>query len=496
MDDNIRKLGYFFISIFAVLVLYLGYLNAVVGPKLSTDPHNRRLAAAEEAVVRGTIYDRNGKVLAEDKVVSGVKKRVYPRGSETAHLLGFVSQQYGRTGLESALDGHLLAMDDAGRVQAAIDRMLGRQVYGYNVTLTVDAGLQRLALNMLGGRSGAVVALDPRTGAVLAMVSTPSFDPNTIDEVVRTESAVKDGKTVQTRVTRYDILKTQTDSAPLLNRAARGLYPPGSTFKIITGAAALEGQRAGKTTDCKGNITVDGFVLKDNGVHGQVDFAGAVAESCNSYFGELGLELGQDRIKKTARSFGFDIIEYDEKTGVIKGSYPVVSGEISYSPGTLPGNKMSAAELSSTAIGQGRTQVTPLQMALVAAGIANRGVIMRPYVIEEVTRRSGSVSRKAAPVELNTAVSRETAGALAASMEEAVRRGTASGAALRGIKVAGKTGSAQNPHGQTHAWFMGFAPAEDPRIAVAVIVENSGSGGHVSTPVAREIIREYLSNKV
>lgn len=497
MNDNIRKLGYFFIAIFAVLALYLGYLNAIVGPKLSTDPHNRRLAAAEEAVVRGAIHDRSGKVLAEDKVVNGVKKRVYPRGRETAHLLGFVSQQYGRTGLESVLDGHLLAMDDAGRVQGAIDRLLGRQSYGYNVTLTVDAGLQKLGLNMLGSRSGAVVALDPRTGAVLAMVSTPSFDPNTIDETVRTESVVKDGKTVQSRVTGYDILKTRSDTAPLLNRAARGLYPPGSTFKIITGAAALESrQKADKTTDCKGSITVEGFVLKDNGVHGPVDFTRAVAESCNSYFGELGLELGRDRVERAARAFGFDIMEYDDKTGALKGSYPVVNGEIPYHPGTLPANKMSAAELSSTAIGQGRTQVTPLQMALVAAGIANRGVIMKPFVLDEVTRRSGSVHRKAAPVELTAAVSPETARVLAASMEEAVKNGTASGARVQGIRVAGKTGSAQNPHGQTHAWFMGFAPAEDPRIAVAVIVENSGSGGYVSTPVAREIIREYLFNKV
>ncbi|MFZ5646537.1 MAG: peptidoglycan D,D-transpeptidase FtsI family protein [Bacillota bacterium] len=496
MNDNIRKLGYFFITIFSVLAMYLGYLNVIVGPKLSTDPHNRRLAAAEEAVVRGTIYDRNGIVLAEDRVVNGVKKRLYPRGRETAHLLGFVSQQYGRTGVESSFDGYLLAMDDAGRVQAAIDRMLGRQRYGYNVTLTVDAGLQRLALNMLGGRSGAVVALDPRTGAVLAMVSNPTFDPNTIDEVVRTESAVKDGKTVQNKVTRYDILKTQIDSAPLLNRAARGLYPPGSTFKMITGAAALEGrQKPDKITDCRGSITVEGFVLKDNDVHGQVDFTEAVSQSCNSYFGELGLELGQDKIKKAAQSFGFDIIEYDEKGGTYKGNYPVLSGEISYNPGTLPSNKMSAPELASTAIGQGRTLVTPVQMALVAAGIANRGVIMKPYVLEEVTRRSGGVHKKMSPSVLNTAVSPETAGILAASMEEAVKRGTASGARVQGIRVAGKTGSAQNPHGQTHAWFMGFAPAGDPRIAVAVIVENSGSGGYVSTPVAREIIREYLSNK-
>ncbi|MCL6612351.1 MAG: cell division protein FtsI [Peptococcaceae bacterium] len=493
MNDNIRKLGYFFIVIFTVLALYLGYLNAVVGPKLSADPHNRRLAAAEEAVVRGVIFDRQGVVLAEDRMVDGVKKRVYPRGRETAHLIGFVSQRYGRTGVESTFDRYLLAMDEAGRVRALVDRFLGRQRYGYNIVLTVDSRLQRKALNLLAGRKGAVVALDPRTGAVLAVVSSPSFDPGSVDTVVRTESSVQNGEKVEIKVTGYDILKMQTGDAPLLNRATRGVYPPGSVFKIITGAGALEANpdNSARVYECKGSIAVEGFVLKDFGVHGRVGLNEAAAVSCNTYFASLGLELGGEGLKRAAENFGFKLVEYD-KSGRLEGGYPVAGDEIHFNTGTLPANKMPLPEVASAAIGQGRVLVSPFQMALVAAGVANGGTVMKPVVLERVVTRNGLVIKRMVPEAMHAAVSPPTARVLARAMEEAARTGTASRAVPAGIRVAGKTGSAQNPGGQTHAWFMGFAPADDPRIAVAVVVENGGPGATVAAPIAGEIMREYL----
>ncbi|MHB8158127.1 MAG: peptidoglycan D,D-transpeptidase FtsI family protein [Desulfocucumaceae bacterium] len=497
MNDNIRKLGYFLISIFVALVLYLGYLNVVVGPSLTTDPHNRRLAAAEKGMTRGAIYDRLGTVLAEDKTVGGQKKRDYPLGKDTAHLLGFVSQRYGRTGLESVFDSYLLALDDAGKIQAFVDRVLGRPRQGYDINLTVDARLQKQAANLLGGRSGAVVALDPRSGAVLAMASTPSFNPESIDIVVRTDRATKNGKDVEINITGYDLLQGQSEAAPLLNRAARGIYPPGSIFKIITGAGALEAnpQNADKNWDCKGSITVDGFVLKDTGVHGSVNFNDAVAVSCNTFFAGMGLDLGEDKMKKAARAFGFDYINYDSKTGQFRGNYPVISGEIPFNPGTLPLNNLSSTELASTAIGQGRTLVSPFQMALVAAGVANGGVVMKPYVLDRVLNKNGTVIyKKNVPEVFDTAISAGTAQQLASAMELCVKKGTGTQAGIAGIRVAGKTGSAQNPQGQTHAWFIGFAPVENPRIAVAVLVENAGAGGNIAAPVAREIIRLYLRN--
>ncbi|MFZ5643299.1 MAG: peptidoglycan D,D-transpeptidase FtsI family protein [Bacillota bacterium] len=495
MNENIRKLAYFLVFIFSVLVVYLGYLNVVVGPNLFTDPHNRRLAAAEAGITRGTIYDRQGVVLAEDRVVGGVKKRTYPFRRETAHLLGFVSQRYGRTGVESVFDSYLLALDDSGKIQSVIDRVLGRPRYGYDISLTIESRLQRKAYSLLNGRSGAVVALDPRTGAVLAMVSTPSFDPDSIENIVKTEKTVKNGKTVNISITGYDVLMKQAESAPLLNRAARGVYPPGSTFKVVTGAGAIEANRenTNDSADCKGSVTVDGFVLKDTGVHGKVSFNEAMAVSCNSFFAEMGLELGESGLKKAARAFGFELIGYDDKTGQYKGSYPVAGGEVPFNPGTIPSNNLNSPEVASTAIGQGRILVSPFQMALVAAGIANSGALMKPYVLEKASSRNGrDIYRKAYPEVLSTAVSPETARILASAMEHSIMAGTGSQASIQGVRVAGKTGSAQNPHGQSHAWFIGFAPADDPRIALAVIVENAGAGGNVAAPVAKELIKLYL----
>ncbi len=492
MDGNIRKLGYFFIALFGVLALYLGYLNAVLGPGLSTDPRNRRLAAAEEAVIRGTIYDRRGEVLAEDRETGGVRQRVYPLGKATAHVLGFVSPRYGRTGLESALDGHLLALDGAGRIQAFVDRVLGRQRRGYDVWLSIDGRLQERAWKLMDGRAGAVVALDPRTGAVLALVSSPSFDPASVDAVVRTEAGVQNGKRVEYNITGHDVLKAQTGAAPLLNRAARGIYTPGSVFKIITGAGLLESgpQNYGRIYQCNGGITVEGFELKDFGVHGKIGFNDAVALSCNAAFAGMGLELGGEGLKKAAASFGFQLLEYDRYGRY--GGYPVTGGEVPFNPGIMPSNRMDGPELASTAIGQGRVLVSPMQMALLAAGVANGGVVMKPLVIDRVVARNGMMLKRMAPEELYKAVSPETARALTAALEEAVKRGTGTLAALPGTRVAGKTGSAQNPHGRTHAWFVGFAPAAGPRIAVAVVLENAGPGAGLAAPLAGELFREYL----
>lgn len=474
MNDHIRRLGYFLIGIFGILIFYIGYLNTIVGPGFATDPHNRRLAAAEENVVRGTIYDRQGIVLAEDKIINGEKRRVYPFGRQNAHLLGFISHKYGRTGLEAEFDLYLLAMDDTGKIMAAVNRLLGRQNYGYDVALTVDNRLQAKAFALLGGRRGAVAALDPKTGAVLAMVSTPAFDPEIIDE-------------------QYDALQSQIETAPLLNRATRGAYPPGSVFKIITGAGALQAnpQVLEREYECRGAITVEGFTLKEFASHGHILFNDALAESCNSYFGSLGLELSEEALRQAARSFGFRAISYNND-GVFTGDYPLVSGEVKYNPGTLPANKMDGPELASTAIGQGKVMTSPMQMALMAAGVANKGLVMKPLILEKVTAGSWRVVKKMSPEVMSRALSPEMAGRLTEAMEETVKRGTAAEAALAGIRVAGKTGSAQNPRGETHAWFVGFAPADDPRIAVAVVLENTGAGGSVAAPLGREIIREYL----
>lgn len=507
MKNNVLKLGYFFIFIFMVLMVYIGYINVVMGPALATDPHNRRLAAAEAGVIRGTVYDRNGTELARDVVENGVKRRQYPRGADTSQLIGFVSEKYGRTGLESLYDSYLLGLDDSGKVEKVINRLLNRPSYGYNVFLTLDAGLQRRAVNLLGSRRGAVVALEPETGAVLVMASTPGFDPNKIEQVVdrRTEESPVNGQQVSKNIdiTYFDKIKNDENS-PLLNRATSGAYPPGSIFKLVTAAGILSTDPGAVEDDflCRGSITVDGFVLKDNRTHGKVGFDDALAVSCNSAFAGYGLQLGQEGLRKAAQSFGFTTtgsgkpseqkaVEKTDNTGLHTADRVHY---VQFRQGTLPGEPFSNAEIASTAIGQGRALVSPMQMALVASGIANHGVVMAPYVLGEVKTAKGILKERNLPKALTTALSPEAAGRLTGAMVEVVRSGTGTAASIAGVTVAGKTGSAQNPRGETHAWFVGFAPVDNPRIAVAVVLENAGGGGREAAPVAREIIAAYLKN--
>ncbi|RKO67285.1 peptidoglycan D,D-transpeptidase FtsI family protein [Desulfofundulus salinus] len=473
MKTNIRRLSYLILGSFVLLSLYIGYINVFLGPALATDPHNRRLAAYEANVHRGTIYDRRGTVLAK----SQEGRRSYPLGKDAAQVVGFISQRYGRTGLESAYDRYLLAMTDEDKIEVIIDRLLGRPRVGNDVVVTLDARLQQLAMRLLGNRRGAVVALDPRNGEILALASSPSYDPNAIGQPA---GRSPDGNVL----TVYDLLQ-QDKGAPLLNRATQGAYPPGSTFKLITAAGALttNPEVIKRIFNCQGSLIIDGFRLGDTAAHGEVDFRRALAVSCNTTFARLGLEMGAKRFYQTARAFGLTV-------------NPWAGGpqEVAYRPGTLtPPERMNKPQLGSSAIGQGEVLVNPFQMALVAAAIANDGVIMRPHLLARVQDPQGGVLLQSAPRPWLTAVSPEVAGVIKEAMVDVVREGTGRGAALPGITVAGKTGSAQNPKGGTHAWFVGFAPAERPRVVVAVIVENGGAGGVVAAPIAREMIRAVLT---
>ncbi len=473
MKTNIRRLSYLILGSFVLLGFYIGYVNVFLGPVLATDPHNRRLAVYESKVHRGTIYDRRGTVLAQ----TDGGRRIYPLGQDAAQVVGFISQRYGRVGLESAYDRYLLGMTEKDKIEVIMDRLLGRPRVGNDVVVTLDARLQQLAMQLLGKRQGAVVALDPRNGAILVLASSPSFNPNTIDHPAGRSSS---GKVL----TRYDLLQ-QDKGAPLLNRATQGAYPPGSTFKLITAAGALttNPEVAKRIFNCQGSLIIDGFRLTDTAAHGSVDFNRALAVSCNTTFARLGLEVGAERFYRTARAFG---LTGDPWTG----NPP----EVAYRPGTLTlPEKMNKPQLASSAIGQGEVLVNPLQMALVAAAIANNGVIMRPHLLARVQDPREGVLLQTVPRPWLTAVSPEVAGIIKEAMVAVVREGTGKEAALPDITVAGKTGSAQNPKGDTHAWFVGFAPAERPSVVVVVIIENGGAGGAVAAPVAREMIRAVLT---
>lgn len=454
MKNNILKLGFVLLGLFVIMIIYLSYLQVVSGPALADNPYNRRFQEMESQVRRGSIYDAGGAVLAKTEFSGNRGKRVYPAGAGTAHLVGFVSQRYGRTGIESAYDRYLLGMDGPDRVRNFTSRILNQEQSGGDVFLTVDVALQRQAMDLLGGRRGAVVLLDVRTGAIRLMASSPSYDPNQLDKI-------------------WPQLLDNKDS-PLINRTVQGAYPPGSTFKVVTAAGVLAANPslAGDVYNCPGYLMVNGYRLTDLAAHGEVDIRKALALSCNTTFAQMGLKLGADGFSRTFKSFGLDqdpLVEIPVRAGAMAG-------------------KMSQAELASSSIGQGELMVSPLHMALVAAGIANNGVIMRPYLVETVKDSRGEIVQRTVPRPWMNPVPPNIAGLIKEGMVDAVQYGTARGAAAAVMKVAGKTGSAQNPKGQTHAWFIGFAPSEQPRMAIAVILENAGAGGAVAAPMAGRLL--------
>lgn len=459
MKKNIRVLATLIVTAFIIVTGWLTYIQLYQGEKLLTHPRNRRQQLVEAGIQRGSIFDRSGRVLAETKIPGG--PRIYTYGPVTAPVLGYVSRIYGRAGLEQSRNSELL-----GFYETRWNRIFGgpakpRTNRGYDLYLTLDAGLTEVAYRLLGDRRGAVVAMEPATGRVLAMVSRPAFDPGRLED---------------------DWNRLAGDPAsPLLNRAAQGKYPPGSTLKIVTGAGAI-GQDpavAERVFDAPGYIVVDGHRIEDKQVRGRVDFREAMARSSNYVFAFLALKQGQDKFIETAEGFYFN---------------KKFSFELPAAPGTLPG-RMSRVELAESGIGQGRVVTNPLHMAMIAGAIANGGKMMRPYLVEEVMAPGGAKIFTAQPELLTDATSPQLAAAIKDAMTAVVQSGTGKAAALPGRQVSGKTGSAENPHGLPHAWFVGFAPADNPRVAVAVVVENAGAGGEVAAPIAREVLRGALGQR-
>ncbi|MDT3698220.1 MAG: penicillin-binding transpeptidase domain-containing protein [Thermincola sp.] len=464
MNRNMVKIAGLVFAAFLVIIGYQTYLQVFHAGYLLNHPRNRRLQLLEEAVERGRILDRNSQILAE--TVSGPKGRFrqYPYGPVTSGITGYISGRYGRWGLEAAYNPILLGFDrDLAEDDFWAVQRVGKNKKGNDIILSIDVNLQREAYRLLGDRRGAVVALEPSTGRILAMVSKPGFDPAKVD--TGWESLIND------------------PASPLLNRAAQGLYPPGSAFKVITVAGALNQNpdTAQRIFDAPGYITIEGRRIEDRQAIGRLNFAQALARSSNYVFATLGLEQGAENLLTTARNFGLGRpLPFD--LAAEEGNLPQPAG-------------MSKLELGESAIGQGRILVTPLSMAMVAAAIANEGVMMGPTLVDEVREPGGVRIKSTQPKQLRIAASPDIAKTLAAAMILTVNEGTGTAAALPGVRVAGKTGSAQNPHGQTHAWFIGFAPAENPLVAVGVIVENAGAGGREAAPIAGDIIKKVIGQK-
>jgi peptidoglycan glycosyltransferase len=425
---------------------------------LAENRYNPRHATT--AVARGSILASDGTPLA----ITRGEQRVYPQGSLVAQAVGYASSRYGTSGLEDAFDRVLTARTDAldpfGQLLQIVAGSRGAP-RGADVVTTLDLTVQRALVAQLRHYPRAAgIVIDPRSGAVLAIASVPTYDPNTLDA-------------------RWPALLSDPAS-PLLDRSTSGLYPPGSTFKIVTVSDALDANvvtPASRFSD-SGGLTIGNFTVRNDEeeVTGNQDLAGAFALSSNVDFARIALEIGADRWFEYAAKWGLgQPVDFD--LPVARDHLPA---KASVSPGIL-------AQLG---FGQASLLVTPMRMALVGTTIAHDGTTLRPYLVRRIAGSDTAIATH--PETIAEPISPDTAREVRDLMIAVVQRGTGTAAGLPGVTVAGKTGTATNPHGRSHAWFVAFAPAQAPRVAVAVVVENVGYGGTYAAPIAREVLRVAL----
>jgi len=462
MDKPLRRLFLFFALLFVALLVGLTYVQVWAAPKLKTNPSNTRAIEQEMRVDRGLIYSADGVELAVNHQEGQDFLRDYPQGDLTSPWLGYNSRQYGRAGIERLYNEELSGQSGLLGITSYWDQLLSKTHQGADLKLTINMKVQRAAAEALGNRKGAVVALNPKTGAVLAMISYPRYDPNKLDSI-------------------WQDLNANPDK-PLLNRAIQGLYPPGSVFKIIVAGAALQTGTVKpdtKFTDT-GSVMAGGFVVHNYGgnTYGDHDFTTAFASSINTTFARVGVQMGADTLAGYAADFGFGK-QPPWSLGGATSSFPAPAG-------------MDKAHVAQASYGQGEVLATPLQIALAASAIANGGRIMKPYLVDQVLDRSKKVLQQTKPESWLTPLSAETAAMVRDLMVKVVTSGTGTRAALNGVQVAGKTGTAEIANAEPHAWFAGFAPAADPQVVVAVLVENGGTGGSVAAPIARAVIAAAL----
>ena len=451
-----------FCMLFTILIGYLSYFQVFKAEAVKNNSYNKRLWLNEENVLRGSILDRNGRVLVYSEKNDKSSTRYYKYGNLYSHIIGYSYREYGKAGLELAYNNALLNINENAAINEIKNLVLPSSV-GNDLRLTIDHSLQEKARGLLKGRKGAIVAMNPRTGEIYAMVSLPDFDTSNLRENWKSIS--------------------EDPNSPLLNRATQGLYTPGSVFKIITTVAALETPELEKHYSCSGTTKIDGYIFKDynSKAHGEVDLKKAFVKSCNTYFAEKSLIIGKEKLGNTAEKFMFNNkISFDLPTKISQFSYK--------------GN-IGKTDLAASGIGQGKTLVTPLNMAMVASSIANDGVMVKPILVKEIVNKDGKILRTNKTEILSTVGSSALTNEVKEMMMEVVQSGTGTNGRIKNVKVAGKTGTAENPSGNTHSWFVGFAPAMEPKIAVAVILEESGTtGGQGAAPIARDIIIHGLNN--
>ena len=461
---------------FAGIVGLLSWWQLLSAGDLQSKSYNNQRAYYEQRIKRGQILLSNGTIVARSASRSTrdgdvIWTRVYPRSELAPHVIGYSTIGKSRTGIERSRNDYLTG--SARKLGTLLTKLKGqRGITGDSIRLTIDARGQREAREALAGKVGAVVALEPGTGKVLVSASAPTFNPNLVEDS-------------------FSRISSRPD-APLLNRATQGAYPPGSTFKVITAAAAIEqGIRpddtfpGGSTYDPKGGSPLSNFGGQSVGTH---DLTYALTNSVNTTFARLGDQLGQDVLRDKMEDFGMfstppldDIPSRERRTSGLYDGARLLDREAGVDPARV-------------AIGQERLLVTPLQMAMVTATIANDGLQMKPWLVAQIITPSGTIAYTGKPHEIRQVISPTTARTVGTMMENVVREGTGTAAALSGIDVAGKSGTADTPSGN-QCWFIAYAPANDPQVAIAVTLEHQppgATGGVVAAPIAARVIDALL----
>jgi len=461
---TILSIVYIFVGLFVLMMGYFTFFLLAKSDDVINSTYNLRHDVLAKRIIRGNIMSSDGEILAETITdEDGNEIRSYPYGDMYAHVVGRVMR--GRAGIEE-MENITLLTSYSNSAEAMYNDLVGVKNPGNNVISTLDHKLSKVAYDALGENRGAVVAIDPRTGKILAMISKPSYDPNNIDQ-------------------NWESISEDSDNeSPLLNRASQGLYPPGSTFKLVTALAYMRANPdyLDYNYKCKGTTDYEGMTIScsNNKVHGNLDLKEAFSKSCNTSFSTIGKELAIDDFRQLSESLFFN---------------KPLPARISNNPSSflLKTGESGVKESMQTAIGQGRTLISPLHNAMLAATVANGGIMMKPYVIDRIESAGGRLLKGYIPEEVARLMTAEEADYLKSLMRSVVTDGTASRLNKLDVKVAGKTGTAEQEGKKPHSWFIGYAPANNPRIAISIIVENKGSGSEYALPIAEKMFNAYFN---
>ncbi len=444
----------FFVALFMTLALYLVYFQLFKRADIENDSHNRRLWVNEDNIKRGSIYDRNGNILAYSEEDSdGSQYRVYNYGKSASSVTGYSSKTYGKTGIEKSYNKELLALSEENL--SNFRKMVVKNDTGYDVHLSLDQNIQEIVYEYMKDIIGSCVVMNPKTGEVLALVSNPSYDPNSVDED-------------------WDELIQNTDG-PLVNRATSGSYRPGSTFKIVTATGVLNYGLDTSYNDT-GVETIQGYDIRNfaDQTFGMANLRSAFVNSINTYFASKTNDLGRDNYEELAEKF---MINRDYDFDMDKNN------------AIIPFDDLNQVDLAMTGFGYGKTQITPLHMAMITSAIANEGKMMQPRLVTKVVDKDGKIIEEKEDKVLSEVTSVENANYIRDLMVSVVNEGTGTSAYLDSVQIAGKTGTADKENNLLDAWFVGFAPAYDPDIVIALVVEDSDdTGGVVAAPIARDIL--------